>query len=90
MQYPSMQLSPESDLIEEMIEVRKEIKLTFIGGHVKSHQSLKDNETIPLEVDLNDDCDEQANQLFLHGDSSTTHPANVSTITEYYNLHSCK
>ena len=49
-------MGPKSNIIPDIIAVKKEIGLEFHGEHVKSHQKLDQEAEIPLEVQLNDEC----------------------------------
>ena len=62
---PKQQLCPESDIVANIIVVRSEIEITFIGYHVHSHQDQNANAPTPLEVVLNEECDETAKH-YLH------------------------
>ena len=57
---PTLHHGPETDIISDILAVKKEIGLTLDGEHVKSHQVLDKDEEVPLEVQLNEDCDENA------------------------------
>ena len=57
---PTLYLGPETNVISDILAVKKEIGLTLDGEHVKSHQVLDKDEEVPLEVQLNEDCDEDA------------------------------
>jgi hypothetical protein len=57
---PTLHLGPETDIISDILAVKKEIGLTIDGKCVKSHQVLDKDKEVPLEVQLNEDCDENA------------------------------
>ena len=48
-------MGTESDIVTDIIAVKKEIVLEFHGEYFKSHQKLDPQAEIPLEVQLNDD-----------------------------------
>ena len=58
---PKQKLCPESYIFANIIAVRSEIELTFLGYHVHSHQDQNTNTPTPLEVELNEECDETVN-----------------------------
>ena len=63
---------PKSDLIADIIAVRKQIHLNIRGQHVHSHQNISQNEVTPLEVIPNEACDKQGKEYLHHAPPDMT------------------
>ena len=85
---PTLHLGPETDIISDILAVKKEIGLTLDGEHVKSHQVLDKDEEVPLEVQLNEDCDETAKDFLRNAaDEWKTRPTASAPPNAVVTLH---
>ena len=57
---PGLHVSPESNIISNIIAIRTQLNLTLRGSHMHSHQHLKPGDPVPLAVQLSVRCDKYA------------------------------
>ena len=63
---PNQHIGNESDIINDIFAIKTELQISLRGKHVKSHQTLKRGEPIPIEVQLNEGCDRHAEDFLLN------------------------
>ena len=51
------------DIITEIVAVRDELAVSFRCKHVHIHHPIGENSPAPLEIQLNEDCDEHAKKV---------------------------
>ena len=61
---PGLHVGPDSDIISNIIAICTQLNLTLRGSHVHSHQNLKPGDPVPLEVQLNVECDKHAGKFY--------------------------
>ena len=85
---PISTMGPESDIVADIIAVKKEMGLEFNGEHVKIHQKLDAEAEIPLEVQLNDDCNHYAKEFLRNaGADWVTKPTSAMSPSATETLH---